>query len=152
MIVSSLVNGAVRTPFYHLKKSHCGLFTNCSISFYNEPIIKNNVSLEELITPSMKNIDELKKLMKKSSYQEASKDLRKSPENERIQIALNKKNDWTDPQKLQHLIAARYLNSIEKGQAAQDLACLLSDTDKGDVQQKFNVPNYLAEAIEWICK
>lgn len=48
MIVSSLVNGAVRTPFYHLKKSLCGLFTNCSISFYNEPtesfvsIAKNN--------------------------------------------------------------------------------------------------------------
>ena len=91
-------------------------------------------------------------MMSESSFQEACKCLRKgSSENQKIQDALNK-IDWPEIEKLKHLIAARYLNSISKGQASQELAQLLSDSENVDIQEKFTVPNYLTEAITWICK
>ncbi len=115
-------------------------------------IIKNNYTLQGLITSSVSNAPELTKMMSESSFQEACKCLRKgSSENQKIQDALNK-IDWPEIEKLKHLIAARYLNSISKGQASQELAQLLSDSENVDIQEKFTVPNYLTEAITWICK
>lgn len=60
---------------------------------------------------------------------------------------------------IKHIIAGRYLKSIKKGQAAQELAYVIStnqelklsnDKDISKDAFKFEVPTYISEAIQWI--
>lgn len=122
-------------------------------------LILHNPSFELLITDSMKNQEELKKLMRLfkegAELSEFESLLRGSKENERIlqSIALN--TIWTKNEKKRALIASRYLNSVGKGENALELAYTLTDNfnrkeKKG--YQDFIVPNYIKEAITWVLR
>ena len=120
-------------------------------------LILANPTLELLITESMKNATEIKTLMKfYKDGEPLSKyltELRKSDENERIVDSINL-NAWTVDQKFKSIIAARYLNSVGKGENALELAYVLEENllKKGTAEYKeFTVPDYIKDAIAWIC-
>lgn len=118
-----------------------------------------NPTLELLVTESMINQEEIKELM---SLQKNDRPLAEyiaklngSKENTRIKDSLNENTLWDEQDKKKAIICARYLNSIGKGENALELAWILEDnlTKKGTPDyQKFNVPEYIKNAIEWICQ
>ena len=81
--------------------------------------------------------------------------LPKSSENKRIIKSLNEtKDSWNEEEK-KALIASRYLNSVGKGENALELASVLKDNlelKNQDEYQEFIVPEYIANAIEWVCE
>lgn len=120
-------------------------------------LILHNPSLEILVTNSMKNQEEIKKLMglykSKAELSEYEEVLRKSDEKDRILESINLNKSWTPEQKARAIIASRYLNSVGKGENALELAYALTDNfeKKGkEGFQEFIVPNYIKEAITWI--
>lgn len=123
-------------------------------------LILANPYLELLITDSMGNKDEIKKLMKayreEKSLSKMVNLLRESDENKRITESISKKLDkWTEDNKKRALIAARYLNSVGKGENALELAYVFKENleNKGtEKYQEFNVPKYIDEAIRWVCE
>jgi putative ATP-dependent endonuclease of OLD family len=67
---------------------------------------------------------------------------------------------WTEQEKKQTILAQRYLSSVGKGENALELATLLEENlllpavpaNSGDRTRKvFNVPEYIQQAITWIC-
>ena len=119
-----------------------------------------NPTFKLLVTPSLANSDELEELMDaftaKESLDNMLQILRKSEENERIAGALRKElpATWTEEEKKKAIIASRYLNSVGKGENALELASILEDKyeeDRTTAIQKFCVPQYIKEAIEWVC-
>jgi hypothetical protein len=78
-----------------------------------------------------------------------------SKENERIVNSLTS-NTWNDDEdKKKALIAARYLNSVGKGENALELSYALEENlNKKDSPnyQPFFVPSYIKDAIQWICE
>ncbi|WJQ81923.1 ATP-dependent nuclease [Brevibacillus brevis] len=120
-------------------------------------LILHNPSLEMLVTNSMKNQEEIKRLMElyksRAELTDYEEVLRKSDENDRILESINLNSSWTVEQKARAIIASRYLNSVGKGENALELACVLTDNldKKGKAGfQEFIVPNYIKEAITWI--
>jgi putative ATP-dependent endonuclease of the OLD family len=119
-----------------------------------------NVTLEELVTDSMSNKEEIKDLMKLfkegKEIDELYSQLSNSKENARIIGALKHGDlNWTDDDKKIALIAARYLNSVGKGVNALELAYVLEgnlDNLGTDAYMHFIVPDYIKEAIEWVCE
>lgn len=111
-----------------------------------------------LLVPSLKNKDELLKLIEKADNNNAIEvmfnELRQSDENTRIIDGIRKvEKIWDEEQRKRALIASRYLNSVEKGVNALELASELSDNliKEANEQKSFNVPQYIKEAIEWVC-
>ncbi|WP_311081798.1 hypothetical protein [Paenibacillus polymyxa] len=107
----------------------------------------------------MKNQDEIKNLMQLYKDQKPQTDyesiLRKSDENKRIIESVNQNTAWSEEQKCRGLIASRYLNSVGKGENALELAYILDKNleNKGtDKYKNFIVPDYIKEAIAWLCK
>ena len=52
------------------------------------------------------------------------------------------------------IIASRYLNSVEKGENALELSTILQERyieDPTAAVQEFHVPEYIKNAIEWVC-
>ncbi|MFE9279658.1 ATP-dependent endonuclease, partial [Paenibacillus glucanolyticus] len=120
-------------------------------------LVLHNPSLEMLVTSSMHNQEEIKKLMRlfKNDAELSEYDLilRQSEENKRILESISLNTIWVKDQKARALIASRYLNSVGKGENALELAYVLSDnlSKKGtDDFQEFVVPTYIEEAITWI--
>ena len=75
-----------------------------------------------------------------------------SKENERIKQAIEALNDsWTDEEKKHAIIASRYLNSIGKGENALELAYALEENLTNSTED-FVVPEYIKEALDWICQ
>ena len=110
---------------------------------------------DNLLTNSIKNKLELEKMIKdfkeKKTIVELLEHLSKSDENKRIKEGIkgNLINSVDEEILKKHLISARYLNSIEKGEHALELAEILEDKiDQFDLQ----IPSYMEEEIEWICK
>src|SRR5699024_12595583 len=113
-----------------------------------------------ILTESISNKKELEDLM--DSYDddkhldELLNGLYESRENTRIKNSLKNMNrKWSDKNKKKALIASRYLNSIGKGENALELASALKDNLdlKGTEQYKnFVVPDYIIDAIEWVCE
>lgn len=122
-------------------------------------LIVHNPSSKILITPSISNSKELTSLMDlylaNNTLEELIKKLSSSKENKRIIESLCKADaSWDDDDKKKALIASRYLNSIGKGENALELASALKDNLelKGQAgYEEFNVPDYIAKAIEWVC-
>ena len=111
-----------------------------------------NPKCELIVTESISNEKELIGLIKNNSksIDDLFKILRKSEENKRIIEGL-KIYIANDDLKKKHLFAARYLNSLSKGENAFELANeLANNLPKNNA--KFNVPKYIEEAIIWICK
>ena len=112
----------------------------------------HNPTLDLLLTDSISNKDELVDLMKSYEDGKGLEDfvLRKSQENNRINDSITFSNcTWEDDDKKKAIIAARYLNSIGKGENALELALKLEE-DLNSSSSKFVVPIYLKEAIEWL--
>ena len=112
-----------------------------------------NPKSELLLTESIANQNELKKLMGKTNLQDMITELRKSEENAHIEESISK-SDWSDEDKMKAIIASRYLNSVGKGENALELSVALMDNfelSDGDAsKKKFIVPNYIHEALTWL--
>lgn len=115
-------------------------------------IVMSNPNLKLLLTESISNKDEIEKLMDAANLEEALNILRSSKENERIIEAINR-SSWQNNDKLSALIASRYLNSISKGNNALELVKALEENkDRENYCECFKVPEYIKNAIEWLCK
>lgn len=90
-----------------------------------------NPQCKLIVTPSIKNGEELIALINAFSSNEELKDffslLRDSKQNKRISYALETDllEGWTDEEKKKAIIASRYLNSVEKGENALELSTIL---------------------------
>lgn len=117
----------------------------------------DNPSSTLLVTESISNAEEIQELMdmlKQKSVDDMLERLYDSKENQRIKAAIQK-STWTDCEKKKAIIASRYLNSIGKGENALELASLLKDNLllKGtDDYEEFVIPEYISNAIKWVCK
>jgi predicted ATP-dependent endonuclease of OLD family len=120
-----------------------------------------NPTCKLLITPSLSNNEELKKMME--LYENNKKlevfyeELSDTKENERIKQSINSCDAkiWDDNTKKKAIIASRYLNSVGKGENALELSSILRDNlcEKGKPKFKeFNVPTYIKDAIDWVCE
>jgi putative ATP-dependent endonuclease of the OLD family len=125
-------------------------------------LILHNPALTLLITDSTSNRSELNELMQMYSENKTigdfSSKLRSSEENNLIRTGIEEckwENAEADEDIKRAIIASRYLNSVGKGENALELAYALEEnlTKEGTEEFKeFNVPNYIKEAIEWICQ
>lgn len=122
-------------------------------------IARFNPTFEKLVTDSMSNRSELIVLMtllkEGKEIDEFYGKLSKTKENERITNALRLNSSWEIDDKKVALIAARYLNSIGKGVNALELANVLQENlaERGkETYTDFIVPDYIKDAIEWVCK
>ncbi|MGG0718212.1 AAA family ATPase [Robertmurraya massiliosenegalensis] len=155
---------------YEYKINQQELDCSHNIKFYSQDEVQGktleydlacfNPTLEELVTDSMSNKEEIKGLMKLfkegKEIDEFYSRLSNSKENIRIISALGHEDlNWTDDAKKIALIAARYLNSVGKGVNALELAHVLQEnlTKRGtEAYVDFVVPDYIKDAIEWVCE
>lgn len=155
---------------YEYKISGKDLSYSINIKFYIQDEIQGktleydlmrfNPTVEMLVTDSISNKDEIKALMKLlkegKGIEQFYNRLSNSKENTRILNALkNQTLSWSDEEKKIALIAARYLNSVGKGVNALELAYVLQENlnKKGTEEYvEFVVPDYIKEAIDWVCK
>ena len=76
--------------------------------------------------------------------------LRDTSENSRIKNGLSSGTcTWDDNEKKRAIIAARYLNSVSKGENALELSTKLEE-DLQSNSPAFVVPQYLKDALEWL--
>lgn len=108
-----------------------------------------------LISERLKNRDEITELMAcyegKKPITDYVNELRESDPNMRIIDSITENTTWSEDDKKKAIIAARYLNSVGKGENALDLSYRLEENLKTKSPESFNVPTYIKEAIEWIC-
>lgn len=141
---------------------------HANISFYSQDstygktleyeLVRCNPTLELLVTDVMKNQLEIKRLM--AAYRDGkglgdiTNQMKSSEENTRIKSGINANTTWDEKDKKDAVIASRYLNSVGKGENALELSRILLENleKKGTAEYKeFNVPSYIAEAIESLC-
>ena len=131
-----------------------------NIHFFTQPsdhgktleyeIAWQNPSCEGILTPSISNEEELKRIMGKDNFEDCIDLPRDSGENKRIMESLEKCSLSSDDKK-KSLFAARYLNSVGKGENALELAYYIDkDAKLPDADRQFIVPNYIKEALEWL--
>ena len=117
-------------------------------------LILSNPNLELLLTNSMSNKNEIKTMME-MSYDQAKDKIKESEKWDMVKAALDE-TDWEDDEKKKHLIAARYLDSIGKGENALELCLTLEDNfeleDDNENKKAFIVPSYIHEALEWLLR
>ncbi len=108
-------------------------------------IARTNSSNPSIITDSVSNNAELKSMMNSATFEEV-----KSECKSKTLIEVYSKNEkWDELDKKSGLIAARYLNSLKKGENALELANTLinlSDEEKSRIE----VPPYIKNAIKWL--
>lgn len=119
-----------------------------------------NPKCKLLLTPSLRNRQILEKLIdafsNKESLEKLLQLLKGTEEDKRISEALKKElpQIWTEEEKKKALIASQYLNSVEKGENALELATILQDKfidSPDEAKKEFHVPEYIKNAIEWVC-
>lgn len=120
-------------------------------STFEYELLLENPTCTQLVTESISNSSELKVLMKlleeKKSLEELIGKLRANKFQKEVSN-LFKEGFLEDNEKTKkNLIASRYLLSIQKGEAAQEIAAAIL-MDGSSIQP----PNYIKEAIEWICQ
>lgn len=113
-----------------------------------------NPDLELLITESMSNQAEIKTMMG-GDYSQAKNNVKNNQNWDDVKTSLDN-TDWEDDEKRRHLIAARYLSSLSKGENALELCLALEENyelNAGDERKKtFNVPHYIHNALEWLLR
>lgn len=118
-------------------------------------LVLYNPKLELLLTESMSNKRELKKLVSKESLADMIDEMRSSEENNRIVASVNL-SSWSDEEKMKAIVASRYLNSVGKGENALELSVALKDNfelaDDDSEKKVFNVPKYIQDALIWLLK
>lgn len=118
-----------------------------------------NPKCKLLLTESISNKSELQEMMELDNTYTIDDYLDKlsgnrelSTENRRIKEAIEALGDtWSEEDKIKAVIASRYLNSIGKGENALELAYALEENLTDNIEN-FVVPNYISEALEWICQ
>lgn len=122
-------------------------------------IILSNSDTIELVTKSISNGVNIKKMMEGLKNGEDSKYMLDLIGNEKFKIEISsaiQNCSFDDEEISKHIIATKYLNSVQKGAMAQELAYLISDNHKNELEEKehfnFNIPTYIEEAIKWICQ
>lgn len=122
-----------------------------SSTFEYELVLKNP-TCEQLVTPSVSNATEIKDLMKllkeNDPIEKFVTRLGKNKFKDEISnlITLELLEDSLNVKK--NIIASRYLLSISKGEAAQELSYVINTDSQGLVKP----PDYISEAISWICR
>ena len=113
-------------------------------------LMLHNSTSEILLVKGLSNKDEIKEIQA-TDYPACLEKLRKSKENERIKEAL-KDCSWSNEDKKKALLAARYLNSVGKGENALELSIVLRDnlSKQGEECKDFIVPKYIEEALTWL--
>lgn len=128
-------------------------------------LVTANPLLELLVTESMQNQQQIKNLMKLSLDTSAIEDYlallpegsATNPNTSNLEIKAGiRQCNWTEEKdKKRAVIAARYLNSIGKGENALELSYNLKDNlqKKGTSEYKeFQVPAYIKQAIAEVCQ
>lgn len=114
-------------------------------------LMLSNPKCELLLTDSVANKAELKRIMSKTSPADMMAELRQTEENNRIKTAIQNSN-WDDDDKCKSIIASRYLNSISKGANALELnVALMANLERAN-SIPFNVPQYIKDAFTWLFK
>ena len=117
-----------------------------------------NPSLNLLLTDSITNKDDITKLMQiHSDRASVFADYLKELEGSDIEEIINANIYWEEEDKKKGIIASLYLDSLDKrkGEHALELAYALEknlEKQGNDDFQDFVVPDYIREAIEWICQ
>ena len=112
-----------------------------------------NPTLELLVTDSMSNKNEIKDMMG-MTYEQAKERIKHSDKWDEVKSALEL-TGWDDEEKKRHLVAARYLSSVGKGENALELCLALEDNyelEEGDDKSLFVVPPYIHSAFEWLLR
>lgn len=113
-----------------------------------------NPDLEILVTDSMSNKEEIKAMMG-MDYEHAKDRLKSSDKWNEVKGLLDG-SGWTEDEKKRHLVAARYLSSVGKGENALELCLALEDNydlPEGAAEKKsFTVPPYIHQALEWLLR
>jgi len=122
-------------------------------------LLISNPSLELLITDSISNSEEIRDLMRLYTDGKPISDftskLRNNKENIRIKVGIETNSNFSEDDKKKAIIASRYLNSIGKGENALELSYVLNENleKKGKPDyNEFIVPDYIKQAINWICQ
>ncbi len=150
---------------------YCGRSTNDIVRVYSQnkntgctfeyELILCNPTISELITDSVSNASELQQLMlglKGESDIQSILDILKDGDYKNEICNAIGKCSFNTQEKIIHLIAGRYLKSIQKGAVAQELAYVISENyklkdaedKKGKEPFELVIPKYISEAIEWI--
>ena len=115
-------------------------------------LMRENAGCADLLTESVKNKNELRRLMAEQNI-DAMLDniLRKSDENRHIAAAI-RACGWADDEKRKAIIASRYLNSVSKGANALELNVTLeANLEKAPADRfEFHVPQYIEQALRWL--
>ena len=113
-----------------------------------------NSNLELLVTESMSNQAEIKNIMG-GDYSQAKNNVKNNQNWDDVKTSLDN-TDWEDDEKRAHLIAARYLSSLDKGENALELCLALEENYELNADDKskkiFNVPPYIHNALEWLLR
>jgi putative ATP-dependent endonuclease of OLD family len=152
--------------------------THSTIRFYSQDavlgktfeydLILQNPKLRLLVTEGMSNQEEIKTMMSFCDTKTIANFLDKLPketngkpnsENIRIKNGIEALGaSLSDVDKKKSIVAARYLNSIGKGENALDLAVALEENLEGIYSKTgnychiFKTPQYIKDAIEWLIK
>lgn len=115
-------------------------------------LMLHNSTSEILLVNSLPNKDEIREIQA-TSFPACLEKLRKSKENHRIKESLNN-SLWSDDDKKKALLAARYLNSVGKGENALELSIALREnlTKQWSERKDFIIPQYIKEALAWLLK
>lgn len=120
-------------------------------------LVLYNQTSKILLINGMTNEETLKELIDfcgKKNIDDYLEKMKNSDEKERIKSGIESCT-WGDEDKKKAIVAAYYLNSVGKGENALDLSVALEEnlSKKGTSEyQDFQVPQYIKDAIEWICK
>ncbi|WP_245157064.1 ATP-dependent nuclease [Anaerovorax sp. IOR16] len=139
------------------------VYTQKEGSTFEYEMILENIKCVQLLTESVANKEEIKNMMEKyhdDINKSQTEDLVKNMRKGKFRDIINNFLQITklEPSRIaKHIIAARYLNSIKKGEVAQELSYVISSNIKNssDTKEKvfdFVVPTYISEAIKWICQ
>ena len=115
-------------------------------------LMRENDGCEALLTESVKNKNELRRLMAEQSIDIMLDNImRNSDENRRIAASI-RNCGWGDDEKRKAIIASRYLNSVSKGANALELNVMLEENLKKALADRFvfHVPLYIEEALRWL--
>lgn len=115
-------------------------------------LMLHNSTSEILLVNGLPNKDEIREIQA-TSFPACLEKLRKSKENHRIKESLNN-SLWSDDDKKKALLAARYLNSVGKGENALEFSIALREnlTKQWSERKDFIIPQYIKEALAWLLK
>lgn len=150
---------------YSIKKSDAKIrvYSQEKGCTFEYELILQNPTCKELLMDTVSNKSEIESLMdileKGKGIDEIIKKLGKGKFKEAVVDAINKTTIAPEEELIKHIIAGRYLKSIKKGEAAQEIACTIAvneeqkSCDSSDTLEstfKLEVPTYIREAIQWI--